>query len=300
MKKISILSLLTLSLGVFIFSSCCNKAKMPKAELKTESDSLAYGIGISDAHGLRQQLIGGGIDSVYLDAFVQGFLNSAFATDSQKIAYNIGVQIGLNINERSFNQYYNQRFFGDDSAKYLNKDVFLAGFVAGILEKNIKMEKTAAADYVDQVMAKIRAEQEKKQIEETEKLYAPNKEAGIKFLNENKDKAGVITLESGVQYKIIKKGNGPKPTTTDRVKVNYKGTLVDGTEFDNSYDNKEKPVFGVTQVIPGWTEILQLMPVGSKWEVYIPQELAYGVQDRGTIKPFSALIFEMELLEIVK
>ncbi|MBE0644006.1 MAG: FKBP-type peptidyl-prolyl cis-trans isomerase [Bacteroidetes bacterium] len=128
-----------------------------------------------------------------------------------------------------------------------------------------------------------------------------NKEAGEKFLAENKNKEGVITTASGLQYKVIKMGDGPKPTSSDKVKVHYRGTLIDGKQFDSSYDRGEPAVFPVTGVIPGWTEALQLMPVGSKWEVYLPASIAYG--DRGAgqdIGPNSTLIFTVELLGIEK
>ncbi len=128
-----------------------------------------------------------------------------------------------------------------------------------------------------------------------------NKEAGEKFLAENKSKDGVITTASGLQYKVIKMGDGPKPTSTDKVKVHYRGTLIDGKQFDSSYDRGEPAVFPVTGVIPGWTEALQLMPVGSKWEVYLPASIAYGERGAGQdIGPNSTLIFTVELLGIEK
>ena len=134
-----------------------------------------------------------------------------------------------------------------------------------------------------------------------EAKYGENKAAGIKFLEENKTKEGVVTTESGLQYKVIKAGKGEIPSKTSTVKVNYKGTLIDGTEFDSSYKRNAPASFRADQVIAGWTEALTMMPVGSKWELYIPQELAYGSRETGgQIKPFSTLIFEVELLEIEK
>ncbi len=121
------------------------------------------------------------------------------------------------------------------------------------------------------------------------------------FLAKNKEKAGVSVTPSGLQYEVIKMGTGPKPTQNNTVKVHYKGTLIDGTEFDSSIKRNEAAQFPVSGVIPGWTEALQLMPVGSKFKLYIPQNLAYGANQAGdVIKPFSTLIFEVELLEIVQ
>ena len=125
-------------------------------------------------------------------------------------------------------------------------------------------------------------------------------EAGGKFLAMNSLKEGVVSLPSGLQYKVIKLGTGEIPKSTDKVKTHYKGTLIDGTKFDSSYDRGQPATFGVTQVIPGWVEALQLMPVGSKWELYIPHYLAYGEKGQGPIPPYATLVFELELLAIEK
>ncbi len=130
---------------------------------------------------------------------------------------------------------------------------------------------------------------------------AGNKKIGEAFLEENKTKPGVVVLPSGLQYTIIKAGDGPKPAATDKVKCNYEGRLIDGTVFDSSEKQGQPIEFGVNGVIPGWTEALQLMPVGSKWRLFIPSNLAYGDQQPSpVIKPGSTLIFDVELLEIVK
>ena len=133
-----------------------------------------------------------------------------------------------------------------------------------------------------------------------EKQYGPNKTAGEKFLAANKTKAGVKTLPSGVQYKVIKEGNGPMPKDTSMVKVNYEGRTIEGKVFDSSYKRGEPLELRANQVIKGWTDALVHMPVGSVWEVYIPQELAYGEREQGDIKPFSALIFKIELISAGK
>jgi FKBP-type peptidyl-prolyl cis-trans isomerase FklB len=124
------------------------------------------------------------------------------------------------------------------------------------------------------------------------------KELGEEFLKNNKKAEGVIELPNGLQYKVIKEGTGVKPTAQQKVTTHYKGTSIDGKEFDSSYKRGQPATFGVTQVIPGWTQALQLMPLGSVWELYIPSELAYGARGAGTvIPPHSALIFQIELLE---
>ncbi len=134
-----------------------------------------------------------------------------------------------------------------------------------------------------------------------ERLVLENKESGVKFLEENKSAEGIVVTESGLQYRIIEQGEGPLPAREDRVKVHYSGFLLDGTSFDSSKERGEPAVFGVTQVIKGWTEVLLLMRVGSNYEVFIPSELAYGDRSTGEhIKPGSVLVFEIELLEIME
>ncbi|MEA5259128.1 FKBP-type peptidyl-prolyl cis-trans isomerase [Arcicella aquatica] len=136
---------------------------------------------------------------------------------------------------------------------------------------------------------------------EQSKQFEPNRLAGEKFLADNKKKDGIVTLASGLQYQILKKGDGPIPIASDKVKTHYHGTLIDGTVFDSSVDRGEPISFPVTGVIQGWVEALQLMPVGSKWKLFVPYELAYGTRGSGpTIKPYSALVFEVELLGIEK
>lgn len=139
-----------------------------------------------------------------------------------------------------------------------------------------------------------------KQLQESQKAKDEALKKEADFFVENGKKAGVITLPNGIQYKVITQGTGDKPTEKDNVEVNYEGKLLDGTVFDSSYDRGEPITFGVTQVIPGWTHILQQMPVGSKWVVYIPQNLAYGDRDMGQIPPYSTLEFTIELLGIEK
>jgi len=154
--------------------------------------------------------------------------------------------------------------------------------------------------------AKISAQDANKMIQkyfedQEAQKYKPTVEKGKKFLALNAKKEGVKVLESGLQYKVIKEGTGAIPTASDKVQVHYEGTLIDGTKFDSSYDRGQPTEFGVTQVIKGWTEALQLMKEGSTWMLYIPYDLAYGSRQAGeVIKPFSTLIFKVELIKIVK
>jgi len=148
------------------------------------------------------------------------------------------------------------------------------------------------------VMTNLQANMRKEQAEKAQQAGDANKKAGDAFLAANKTKDGVVTLPSGLQYKILTQGSGPKPTATDTVVCNYKGTLLDNSEFDSSYSRNQPLTIPVSGVIKGWTEALQLMPVGSKWQLFIPSDLAYGPQAKGPIGPNSTLIFEVELLSI--
>jgi FKBP-type peptidyl-prolyl cis-trans isomerase len=150
-----------------------------------------------------------------------------------------------------------------------------------------------------EVFLKLRSEMMARQQAEARRIGEANKQAGEQFLAANKSKEGVVTLPSGLQYKVLKDGTGSKPTASDSVVCNYRGTLIDGKEFDSSYKRGEPATFGVTQVIKGWTEALQLMPVGSKWQLYVPDDLAYGDRSPSPdIPPNSTLVFEVELVSI--
>ena len=176
----------------------------------------------------------------------------------------------------------------------VNLDVFVQGFKDGFGGESTLL----TADDAMKVLIEMQQEQQATQQAEQNKAGEGNKKAGEAFLAENTKKEGVVTLESGLQYKVITAGSGAKPKKTDQVLCHYRGTLLDGTEFDSSYGRGEPTQFGVSQLIPGWTEALQLMPAGSKWELYVPHYLAYGPRPAGQIGPNSTLIFELELLEI--
>ena len=193
-----------------------------------------------------------------------------------KVSYALGLSIGNNFQNSGIN------------------DLQIEDFVKGL--KDILGGQTPEISYDEakQVINDYFMELQKEKFE-------INKTAGEEFLNINKGKAGVVTLPSGLQYQVLQKGEGPKPTASDKVKCHYHGTLINGTVFDSSVQRGEPAVFGVSQVIPGWVEALQLMPVGSKWRLFIPSDLAYGEHGAGeAIEPNSALVFDVELLDIVK
>lgn len=207
-------------------------------------------------------------------------------TDESKVSYGIGLDIGNNIKQGQ-----------------LDTMLDAAALIQGLkdaLDSNATylMSPDSASEFTRNFFMKQQEKQRNSQLQQ----FEGNRENGVKYLEENKSKEGVVVTESGLQYKIIKKGYGAKPTAEQKVKVHYKGTLIDGTVFDSSYDRGEPASFGVGQVIPGWTEALQLMNVGSKYQVFIPQELAYGESMRqgSPIPPYSALVFEVELLAIEK
>lgn len=268
-------------------------AQAPKANMKNEVDSLSYMMGMSNTQGLKQYVTGQlGVDTTYMADFIEGIIAGAQETSKKEEARLAGLQIGQQVGGRMLDG-ISQQIFGADSDLKLDKNNFLAGFIAAVQEKGTAVTMEEAQAYVQ-----LHSETIKEKALEAQ--YGENKSAGAAFLAENKGKEGVITTESGLQYKVIKAGKGEVPTADSKVKVHYKGTLLDGTEFDSSYSRNEPTSFRANQVIKGWTEALTMMPVGSKWELYIPQDLAYGARDAGQIKPFSTLIFEVELLEIEK
>ena len=288
MKKIVLFAAIVAAAGL---ASCT--AQAPKANMKSEIDSLSYMMGVTNTQGLSdfaaQRL---GVDSANYADFVRGIQDGIHKSSKQEKAYIAGIQIGQQVGGDMFEQ-ISLQVFGNDSTQTLSKDNFLAGFIAAV--------KNGAVVSVEDARTYVETHTEAIKAKALEAKYGENKAAGIKFLEENKTKEGVVTTESGLQYKVIKAGKGEIPSKTSTVKVNYKGTLIDGTEFDSSYKRNAPATFRADQVIKGWTEALTMMPVGSKWELYIPQELAYGSRETGgLIKPFSTLIFEVELLEIEK
>ena len=271
--------------------SCGNGT--PKASLKTDIDTVSYAIGIDQSQGLKDYLVGNmGIDTTYIDEFIKGLNEGANAgDDKKKAAYYAGIQIGQQISNQMVKS-INFQLFGDDSTKSVSLKNLMAGFVSGTTGKGALMTPDSARQVAQEMMRQIKAKSLMKE-------FGPNKEAGEKFLAENAKKEGVKTLPSGVQYKVLKEGNGAVPADTSVVKVHYEGRTMEGNVFDSSYKRGEPTKFRVDQVIKGWTDALKQMPAGSTWEIYVPQELAYGERQQGSdIKPFSMLIFKIELIDV--
>ena len=290
MKKMTIVAAMAIVAATLY--SCGNST--PKADLKSDVDSMSYAMGLSQTQGLKEYMVSRmGVDTAYMADFVKGLNDGANAgDDKKKAAYYAGIQIGQQISNQMVKG-INHELFGEDSTKTISLKNFMAGFIAGTTGKKALMPMEKAMEVAQTKMQQIKAKN-------MEKEYGPNKVAGEKFLAANKTKPGVKTLKGGVQYKVIKEGSGAIPTDTSNVKVHYEGKTIDGKVFDSSYTSGEPVTLRANQVIKGWTEVLTHMPVGSVWEVYIPQELAYGEREQAQIKPFSALIFKIELVSIEK
>jgi FKBP-type peptidyl-prolyl cis-trans isomerase FklB len=193
-----------------------------------------------------------------------------------KVSYALGLSIGNN--------------FLNSGIKNLQEEDFVKGLKDVMDNQKPEISYDEAKQIINDYFVQLQKQR-----------FALNKQAGEEFLTINKNRAGVVTLPSGLQYQVLKKGTGAKPTASDKVKCHYHGTLINGTVFDSSVQRGEPAVFGVSQVIPGWVEALQKMEVGSKWRLFIPSDLAYGTNGAGdVIEPNSALIFDVELLDIVK
>ena len=249
-------------------------------------------MGMAQSQGLKEFMVERmGVDTAYMDDFIKGMNDAANAgDDKKKAAYYAGIQIGQQISNQMIKG-INHEIFGEDSTQTISMKNFMAGFITGTTAKKGLMTAEQAQQVAQAKMMAIKTKT-------MEKQYGANKEAGEKFLAANKKKAGVVTLPSGVQYKVIKEGNGPMPKDTSLVKVQYEGKTIDGKVFDSSYKRGTPVELRANQVIKGWTDVLVRMPVGSVWEVYIPQDRAYGEREQRDIKPFSALIFKIELVSL--
>lgn len=300
MKRIRIIAL-------SLAAACClmagaaprkGKAKRKKAEpVKVDTvsvDTFSYALGKANTQGLKQYLVQRlGIDTTYMADFLDGFdAGQLTEADKRQKARLTGLDIRAQVESQLLPQAAAQI---NDSTDLLNHALFLEGFRDGVMGQAGRLPIS-----MDSTQALVKKQLDYYHARQMEAKYGANRRAGEDFLKTNAKASGVKTTASGLQYKVLTQGTGEVPTADQRVKVNYRGTLVDGTEFDSSYKRNQPATFACNQVIAGWTEALTLMPVGSKWMLYIPQQLGYGDRESGQIPPFSTLIFEVELLEIVK
>ncbi|MBQ6204689.1 MAG: FKBP-type peptidyl-prolyl cis-trans isomerase [Prevotella sp.] len=290
MKKLTVVA--AMAIAAATFTACGNGT--PKANLKNDVDTMSYAIGMAQTMGLKDYLVDRlGVDTAYMDDFIKGLNEGANAGDDKKqAAYYAGIQIGQQIGNQMVKG-INREVFGGDSTQTISLKNFLAGFISGTTGAKGLMTMEQAQMTAQSKMSQIKAKN-------MEKLYGDNKVAGEKYLVEYKKGKDVKELAGGVLYKVIKEGSGEIPTDTSMVKVQYEGKTIDGNVFDSSYKNGKPIQLRANQVIPGWSEALTHMPVGSVWEVVIPQDKAYAEREQGQIKPFSTLIFKIELLGIEK
>lgn len=297
MKKILLLALVSaLCLGIQAMPKKKKDKKNKKAQVEkvdtVDVKTFSYLIGRLNTEGLAEYLARQkGVDAKYMAQFIEGFGKTELTeADLQAKARIAGTEIREDVSKRVMPNISKQM---NDSVDLLNHDEFLRGFMEGIMGTESAISNDSAIKIVEKQM---------KYYQESmmERKYGPNRKAGEEFLKANLKKKDVKQTASGLQYKVITKGEGPIPTNTQRVKVHYEGRLIDGKVFDSSYKRGQPATFGVNQVIKGWTEALTMMPAGSKWELYIPQELAYGAREQKEIPAFSCLIFTVELLEVVK
>lgn len=261
-----------------------------KADLKDGVDSLAYDLGVFQSEGLKQYMAQLGVDSAYYDDFFKGMKEGAVnEVDPKKEAYLNGLAVGKDIQGMAKN--LGHQVYGEDTTKTVNVKTVIAGLIAGLKGTDGRTAEQAYHDF-DKKLEPIREIQLLKD-------FGGNKAAGEKYLAENKKKEGVKVTKSGLQYKVLVEGTGALPTDSSQIQVNYEGKLIDGTVFDSSYERNMPFTIDMSRphVIEGWIEALKMMPAGSKWEVTIPQELGYGSQNQGPIKPFSTLIFTIEVLK---
>ena len=267
MKKVLFCALVA---ATALFSACGGgkQQSTPTGNLKDEVDSLSYAVGLSQSptpEQIKDYLMQAGSDSAFVDAFFKGMKEGMNTADDKKaLAYQLGMQSGIQLKTRLFPQVEGQVFAGD-STKHLSAKNVLAGM---------------------QMMSR----------KANEKLYGAAKKKNEAFIAKIAKTAGVKALPGGVYYKEIKAGTGATPKATQVCEVSYEGRLIDGKVFDSSQDKTVK--FPANQVIKGWTIALTNMKVGSEWEVYIPWNLAYGDQEQGPIPPYSALVFKIKLVSV--
>jgi FKBP-type peptidyl-prolyl cis-trans isomerase FklB len=256
-------------------------------QLVSDIDSVSYAVGLVNGGSLVPYLGNMGVDTAYIADVKRGFIDaSRVDANSREAAYYVGAKLFLDLANQM-----NKGIFMGDSVYQVSRPHLLAGIVDGMDNNHSLMDPTVMQPKIDGMVKRMREKA-------SEHKYAGIKEAGKNFLAENSTKEGVVTLPSGLQYKVLREGTGTVAGQNDMVTVNYEGRLLDGTVFDSSYERGEPAKFRPTQVIKGWTEALTLMPEGSMWELYIPENLAYGDREAGKIPPYSTLIFKVEVIKV--
>ena len=283
MKKLTFVAAMAMVAATIV--SCGKSA--PKAELNDEVDTLSYAFGIEQSQGIRHYLEQMNIDTAYIEDFVDGIVKGAKAGDDKKqAAYNSGIAIGQQLT--MMKDGFGRQVFDGDSTKELSMKNLLAGFVAGTLNKDVILTPQEAREIGMRIANNIQEKQ-------AATKYAKEKKAADDFIAAKAKEEGVQKLDKGVLYKVVKEGKGALPTKGATVVINYEGKTIAGKTFDKR-DNAEMPI---NAAIPGFTEALLHMPVGSQWEVYIPYSAGYGARQAGPeITPFSALVFTVELVSI--
>ena len=317
-----------LAIALLLSISIISCQNMTSVSIETEADSVSYVLGAYQGETMIENFERSKIDSLvnmdlYFEAFnavtndkdlkinpdsSQGVLQQFFQkwqTSQMLVAQDTTGTVSAFIPEQSivdsisyllgadFGKGLVNNFKKDGMDSILSVPLIIEGYVSALKNDELKINPKENMEMVDAFFKNL-------QEDKMESQFGDNKRAGEEYLAINRGLETVTVTESGLQYEIIVEGNGSIPTAADKVKVHYHGTFISGEVFDSSVDRGEPATFGVTQVISGWTEALQLMPVGSKWKLSIPYDLAYGVQERGSIPPYSMLIFEVEVIEIVK
>ena len=274
----------------------CNKPGATTAHLRTDVDTLSYALGMANSASdeeIKNYLVQAGADSMYVEQFFKGIKDGLNASDNKKeMAYQLGLQTGMQMKTRMFTSIEGQ-VFADDSTSHLSSKNFFMGMNDGRHGKSalvIDGKEVDREGVQELLMNMVNSMKEKA----NEKVYGPKKQASAAFMENVAKQPGVQALEGGVYYKVITEGKGEIPAANSIAEVEYEGRLMDGTVFDASHGQTIK--FACNQVIPGWTIALTHMPVGSEWEVYIPWEKAYGAQGQGPIPPYSALVFKVKLV----
>ena len=274
MKKIVFIISLV---AAFCMTSCGGGKNVANVSLKTPQDSLAFAVSLSKSQSLSDVIYGRmRVDSAYIDEFVRGVCEAFPMSDDAKVKAYVA---GLSIGSQAANVYdgANQEVFQEDSVNKLDRAMFLAGLIAGVYNDEKVMSMEDAIEYSDRV------------------IY---RQASEDFMAENKTREGVVTLPSGLQYKMEVEGKGALATATDTVSVIYRGTFPNGRTFDSSRGKETS--FPVDRVVPGFSEALQILPEGSKGKIYIPWQLGYGKTGSRSIPPYSVLIFDIEVVRVIK